>query len=222
MARPSTAAILNWKARALRAAARGARTMLIERYMPDPDFLEVRDLEIDAVPEAVLAVIKQSDLRDPVISTLFAVRDLPNRLARGFSGADRRESLSFANIPDAGPGWVKLGEEEGRELVLGAVGRFWRRDYGGRDIAPEDFADFDEPGFLKLAVASRVEPRGYGRSNLHYEARVEATDEEARRQFVRYWKVIGPGNDVIVRRALNRIKAEAEWRECLSGALSDR
>lgn len=197
---------------------------LIDRFIPDPDFVEVRDLAVEAVPAEVLAAIKQADLRDPVISTLFAVRDLPNRVARRFGvGADREvRELSFSNIPDVGPGWVKLGEEPGRELVLGAVGRFWKRDYGARTVSPDEFPGFDEPGYLKLAVSSRAEPRGYDRSVLHYEARVEATDEEARRQFIRYWKVIGPGNDLIVRRALQRIKAEAEWRECLTGALAER
>lgn len=197
--------------------------MLIERFIPDPDFIELRDLEVEAVPEEVLAVIEQTDLRDPVISTLFAVRDLPNRLARRMRGGDGgRGKVSFTNIPDVGPGWVKLGEEEGRELVLGAVGRFWKRDFGARTVSADEFVDFDEPGYLKLAVSSRVVPLGYDQSILHYEARAEATDDEARRQFVRYWKVIGPGNDLIVRRALHRIKAEAEWRECLTGALSDR
>lgn len=197
--------------------------MLIDRYIPDPDFVELRDLEVEAVPTEVLAAIKQTDLRDPVISTLFAVRDLPNRLARRLGGrAGEREHLSFTNIPDVGPGWVKLDEEDGRELVLGAIGKFWRRSYGAVDFSAEEFAAFDEPGYLKLAVSSRAEPLGYDQSVLHYEARAEATDDEARRQFVRYWKVIGSGNDLIVRRALQRIKAEAEWRECLSGALSDR
>lgn len=197
---------------------------LMDRYVPDPDFLESRDLEVEAVPEAVLAAIKGADLSDPVINTLFAVRDLPNRVARRLGRGTQTDAgrVSFTNIPDAGPGWVELDEEPGRELVLGAVGRFWRRDYGARDVAPEDFAAFDEPGYLKLAVSSRVEQRGYDQSVLHYEARIEATDDEARRQFVRYWKVIGPGNEVIVRRALQRIKAEAEWRECLTGALADR
>lgn len=196
---------------------------LIDRFIPDPDFQETRELEVEAVPREVIAAIKGTDLRDPVINTLFAVRDLPNRLARRLGGGAREpENVSFGNIPDVGPGWVKLGEEEGRELVLGAIGKFWRRDYGAREVAAEDFVAFDEPGYLKLAVSSRAEPRGYDQSMLHYEARVEATDDEAGRQFVRYWKVIAPGNDVIVRRALQRIKAEAEWRECLSGALSDR
>lgn len=196
---------------------------LIGQFIPDPDFQETRELEVEAVPEAVLAAIKGTDLKDPVINTLFAVRDLPNLVARTL-GAERAglENVSFSNIPDVGPGWVTLGEEPGSELVLGAIGRFWRRDYGAREFEAEDFASFDEPCYLKLAVSSRVVELGYDQSILHYEARVEATDQEARRQFVRYWKVIGPGNDVIVRRALQRIKAEAEWRECLTGALADR
>lgn len=197
--------------------------MLIDRFIPDPDFVEIRELEIDAVPEEVMAVIRGTNLRDPIISTLFAVRDLPNRVARRL-GAGRAEhrDVSFSNIPDVGPGWVKLAEEEDRELVLGAVGRFWHRDYGARDVAAEEFAGFDEPGYLKLAVGSRVEPLGYDHSRLHYEARVEATDDDAARRFRRYWKVIQSGNEVIVRRALQRLKAEAEWRECLTGALLDR
>jgi hypothetical protein len=197
--------------------------MLIDRFIPDPDFVEMRELAVEAVPAAVMASIKESDLRDPVISTLFAVRDLPNVVTRGLRGGEpQEEKISFRNIPDVGPGWIKLAEEEDRELVLGAVGQFWRRDYGARDVTAEAFAGFDEPGYLKLAVTSRVEPKGYSQSVLHYEARVEATDEEARRQFIRYWKVIGPGNELIVRRALQRIKADAEWRECLSGALEER
>lgn len=196
---------------------------LIDRFIPDPDFLETRKLEVEAVPEQVLAAIKGTDLKDPVINTLFAVRDLPNRVARRLGGGGTElDNVSFTNIPDVGPGWIKLGEEEGTELVVGAVGKFWRRDYGAKEVAAEDFDDFDEPGYLKLAVSSRVTPLGYDQSILHYEARVEATDAEAKRQFVRYWKVISPGNDVIVRRALHRIKAEAEWRECLTGALADR
>lgn len=197
--------------------------MLIDRFIPDPDFQEIRDLEVEAVPAEVMAAIKGTDLKDPVINTLFAVRDLPNRLIRRLGrGRSGLENVSFTNIPDVGPGWIKLDEAAGSELVLGAIGKFWRRDYGARNVKPEDFAAFDEPGFLKLAVSSRVEPLGYDQSILHYEARVEATDDEAKRQFVRYWKVIASGNDVIVRRALHRIKAEAEWRECLTGALADR
>lgn len=197
--------------------------MLIDRFIPDPDFSEVRELGIGAVPEEVMAAIKGTELRDPVISTLFAVRDLPNRVARRLGGGrGDRADVSFTNIPDVGPGWVKLGEENGKELVLGAVGRFWRRDYGARTVTAEEFVDFDEPGYVKLAVGSRVDAVGYDQSRLRYEARVEATDREAARRFRRYWKVIQPGNEVIVRRALQRLKAEAEWRECLTGALSDR
>lgn len=197
--------------------------MLIDRFIPDPDFREVRELHVEAVPGAVMAAVRQADLRDPVISTLFAVRDLPNRVARRLGGgAGLHEGLSFTNIPDVGPGWVLLAEEPGKELVLGAVGKFWRRDYGARTVSAEEFVTFDEPGYVKLAVSSLAKPRGYDQSVLLYEARVEATDEEAASRFRRYWKVIHAANEVVVRRALHRLKAEAEWRECLSGALSDR
>lgn len=199
-------------------------TMLIDHFMPEYDLHEVRNLEIEAVPHEVLAAIREADLRDPVITTLFAVRDLPNRLARGLGSqpSPQADDLSFSNIPDVGPGWVKLGEVEDRELVLGAVGKFWRRDYGARFVTADEFRSFDEPGYAKLAVSSRISPCGYDRSILLYEARLHLTDDDAMRRFRRYWKIIQPGTDIIIRRALQRLKAEAEWRECLTGALADR
>lgn len=203
--------------------AEAGTTTLIDRFMPEYDFHEVRILEIDAVPEEVLAAIRETDLRDPVITTLFAVRDLPNRLRRRPGAAPPEPlELAYPNIPDVGPGWVKLGEVEGRELAVGAVGKFWRRDYGPRWVESEAFREFDEPGFAKLVVSSIVTPHGYDRSILRYEARLRMTDAAAERKFRRYWKVIQPGTDIIIRRALQRVKAEAEWRECLTGALADR
>jgi hypothetical protein len=47
-------------------------------------------------------------------------------------------------VPDAGS-FMLLAEEPGADVVLAAVGRFWRRDYGWHAIAPDQFLDFDDP-----------------------------------------------------------------------------
>jgi hypothetical protein len=117
--------------------------------------------------------------------------------------------VTFGDIAQLGPGWVPLAEEPGVELVIGSVGRFWRKDYGGRPVTPDQFVPFQEPGYAKLAISLAARPVGSG-CIVRYEARTATTDESARRTFRRYWRLIAPGVGLVMRRVLRRIKAEAE------------
>ena len=99
---------------------------------------------------------------------------------------------------------MSLAEEPGTEFVLGSVGRFWRKDYGGRPVTADQFVPFNEPGYAKLALGLAVRPVGAG-TILRYEARTATTDESARRTFRRYWHLIAPGVGLVMRRALRRI-----------------
>jgi hypothetical protein len=96
------------------------------------------------------------------------------------------------------------------EFVVGSVGRFWRRDYGGRPVKAEEFTRFHEPGFAKLAIGFAVRPTPGGGAVLRYEARTTTTDATAERTFRRYWRLIHPGVAVIMARVLRRIKRQAE------------
>jgi hypothetical protein len=53
-------------------------------------------------------------------------------------------------------GFVVL-EDTRNELVLGAVGRFWRASGDMARIDPERFREFAEPGWAKGALNFRVE-----------------------------------------------------------------
>jgi hypothetical protein len=188
-------------------------TMLIDRYLAHFDVTEVHAVEVDAPPEVSYASIRQADLRDPLIQALFAVRELPNRIARRLRGdpaAPPPKSLTFADVATPEMGFIPLGEEPGVEFVVGSVGRFWKRDYGWKPVAAESFIAFAEPGYAKIAVAFSVQHNGFGRSILRYEARTATTDEVARARFRRYWRVIRPGVAIVMQRALGRIRAEAE------------
>jgi hypothetical protein len=189
--------------------------MSIDQYLPGFDVTEVQQVQVDAQPEAAYAAIRRTDLRDPIIDALFALRELPNRFARKLRGDPPPPTpTSFTVDAVATPemGWVLLGEEPGVEIVVGAVGRFWRRDYGGRTVPAEMFVHFNEPGYAKIAIGLSVIPVGLGGSILRYEARTATTDDVARAHFRRYWRVIQPGVAIVMRRALARIKAEAERR----------
>lgn len=71
--------------------------MLIDRYLRQFDVTEVHEVQVDAPPEVTYAAIPEADLRDSLISALFAVRELPKRIARESCVANRRrrqQSLS--------------------------------------------------------------------------------------------------------------------------------
>ena len=109
-----------------------------------------------------------------------------------------------------GAGFVWLGEEPGREFVLGLVGTFWKPSGGVLRIEPREFAAFDEPGQAKAAWNFRVIPDGDDRTFVSTETRVRVPDEASRRSFVLYWAAIGPFSAVIRKQALSLIKREAE------------
>jgi hypothetical protein len=190
--------------------------MLIDRYLPEFDVNEVIEVEVDAPPADVYRAILETDLRDPVVSALFALREVPLRIARRFRGepppADTGP-VTFGDLMRGSPAWTVLGEDPGVELVIGSVGRFWRRDYGGRPVSREEFVPFREPGYAKLAVGLHVRrAESSDGTLLRYEARTATTDDEARRLFRRYWRIIRPGVAIVMRRALGRIRNEAERR----------
>ena len=187
--------------------------MLIDRFLPVFDVTEVHEVAVDAPPEIVYDAIRQTDLRDPVIDTLFTVRELPTRLAEKLRGSPTRraEAFTFEDMARKHVPWMLLAEDRGSELVIGSVGKFWEGDYGQRPISADEFAAFHEPGFAKLAISLSLWPT-YGETVLRYEARTAATDVTARAHFRRYWRLIHLGVGIVMHRALRRIKAEAERR----------
>ena len=190
--------------------------MLIDEYLPSGEATEVQEVHVKAATDVTWAAIRETDLRDPMIDALFTIRELPDRLARRWRGEAPRsdpQTVTFKDLETSEMGWVLLAEEQGVELLVGAVGRFWRRDYGWLPVASEQFATFDDPGFAKLAVSLQVHVEGPGRSILRYEARTATTDDAARERFSRYWSIIHPGVTIVMRRALKRIQEEAERRQ---------
>jgi hypothetical protein len=189
--------------------------MLIDRYIPTFDVTQICEVKVDAPPDETYRAIREADLRDPLVNALFSIREFPLRIARRLRGAAAPAApakVTFGSMITEGPGWVLLGEEPGVVFAVGWVGRFWRRDYGGRPVTADEFVRFHEPGYAKLAVTFSVQPAATGGTMLRYEARTATTDETARRTFRRYWRVIRPGVALVMRRALRSIRIEAEQR----------
>jgi hypothetical protein len=195
-------------------------SMLLDALMPEFDATRIEHRVIDARPAAVYEVAIRSDLtevllRSHVVSALFGLRAAGERLVSMARGAQldappEMGSMRLSELPDRG-GWIRLGADSPREFAFGVVGRFWAGQTNWADVAARDFVAFSEPGYARIAANLSVRSYGERRTLLSYEARTQATDDVARRAFMRYWSLVSPGAGVVMRSALALI-AEATHR----------
>jgi hypothetical protein len=79
-------------------------------------------------------------------------------------------------------------------------------------VRPEEFAAFQEPGYVKIVFTLRADPVSVSESAVRTETRVATTDPIARAKFRRYWALVTPGVILIRRSLLRSVKADAERR----------
>jgi hypothetical protein len=182
--------------------------MLIDEYLPRYDVTEFHELRIAAPPARTYAAIWEADLAaSAVVKSLLALRALPSRLID--PGGARRFSTRVTLRDVLRQGFCLLGEQAGREVVIGVTGRFWKPT---GNVAPTDPARFREPvpaGMARAAWNFIVAERAGGGSLLTTETRVLCADAAALRSFRRYWLVVGPFSALIRRYMLGTIAAAA-------------
>ena len=104
--------------------------MLLEAIVPEYDFGEVHAARLAVPPEGALRAVKLVGLGEmPLARVLFAVRSVPAYVAgrRGLPVASK--GPLYRRMLDLG--FVPIGEESGRELVVGGIGQMFRAS-GGR------------------------------------------------------------------------------------------
>lgn len=179
--------------------------MLIDRFLPLWSIRQVDRVAVASDPATAWPVARSFDLYEMTFArVLFALRTLPDRFFAALRGSPKplpRHSL-IDDIPLQSPGFRILGEDPGREIVVGSVGKFWRTTIEFASVSPSAFPSFEDPGFGKLAWCIRVDPREGGGSWITIDVRVDATDDASRRKFRRYWFVIGRFSHWIRRSAL--------------------
>jgi hypothetical protein len=182
--------------------------LLLDQFLPRWDFAERHQTLVAAPAERVFLAVWELDLsRSPLTGALMRLRELPWRLRR------RSPRLPLnANSLDKllAAGFILLGREEPRELVLGLVGRPWRLSPEIIRLKPREFADFCQPGQVKVAMNLMVEPLAAGGCRLSSETRVQGTSPGARRRFLPYWILIRPFSGLIRREMLLAIRRGAQ------------
>ena len=146
---------------------------------------------------------------DPAMRLMGWVGALPARISARHrpDGAPAPETLSADQAEEA---FVPVAEQPGREFVVAMIGKFSSpRELEFRGSSPRS-SGFAEAGFGKVAVSFLVLPYGASRALLCTETRTATTDPDTARRFQRYWTVIRPFADYIMRHWLALAKQHAE------------
>ena len=181
---------------------------LLDRFMPAYDVVERHHIRIAAPAAVTLAAAGDVDMQaSGLIQTIIKARETILGAAPDTRPRPRGLLAEMQFL-----GWGVLADVPGREVVVGAVTRPWEANVTFRALPPDQFAAFDEPGYVKIAWTLRAEPIGPAESLLRTETRAVATDHAAREKFRTYWSFLSPGI-VLIRWALLRpVKIDAERR----------
>jgi hypothetical protein len=192
-----------------RVAPGGDRDELLDRFIPDCEVRERHEARVAAPAAVTFAAARALELhRSSLIRGIFRARELLMGAGAAQGQAQQRPFLEEV----LSLGWRILAEVPDREIVLGAVTQPWRADVVFRGIPPENFAAFDEAGYVKIAWTLGAVPLGPHASLFRTETRAIATDPESRARFRRYWTVVSPGIRLIRRETLRLVRREAEAR----------
>ena len=181
----------------------------LDEFMPTYDVVERHHVAVDGPPEVVLAAACEQRMSElPLVRGIFKAREL-------VLGSTPRQPAGSRGLlaETTALGWVVLREVPGREVIVGAVTKPWEADVTFRGIAPEHFAAFAEPGYVKIVWTLRAHPAGAGRSIFRTETRALATDADARRKFRWYWALLSPG--IIAIRWLAAANLKSQLRHVL-------
>jgi hypothetical protein len=180
----------------------------LDRFIPCPDVRERFATTVHAPPWLVMRVARDFDLQSVwLVRMIFVLREwimwsrrAPPRQARGL--VDELTTL----------GWGVLADEGDELLACGAYAQPWKADVGFSSAAPETFAAFARPNLVKIAWTIETRAISDRTTELAHETRAVATDDEARRLFLGYWRWARFGIIAIRWLVLPAIRREAERR----------
>ena len=156
---------------------------------------------VTAPPDVAWDTARHYDLSEvPWVRLLFSLRTLAEK------GPHERPHIGIDAISET-EGFSILYEEPGKEVVVGAIGKFWHLVIPYQEVLPYEFSAFNEAGWGKLAWAISVAPYQKG-STIAFELRTTATDEVSWRRLQRYYTVIGKFSYLIRHSLMTHLQTE--------------
>ncbi|HCA57693.1 MAG TPA: hypothetical protein DEP46_06860 [Blastocatellia bacterium] len=176
-------------------------------FIPEFDTRERFERRVKAPPEVVMRTAYDFDMQ-----SIWLIRAIVNARKVVLGGTWEKRRPRGIVDETRGLGWGTLAEEPGRLLICGAVCQPWFGDVVFTPIPPEDFAAYNEPDQVKIAWTLEAEEAEPGLTLFIHEVRAVATDDDARRKFLKYWRWARFGIIAIRLLLLPAIKKRAESR----------
>ncbi len=184
-------------------------TSPLDPFIPVPDVSERFEIRIAAPSALVMRVAYEFDMQ-----SIWLIRSII--LARKFIlGGTPEPRRSIGIVEETRSlGWGTLIEEADRLLVCGAACQPWLGDVKFTPILADQFAEYRMPDQVKIAWSLETVEVELNTTRLVHEVRAAATDSDARRKFLRYWRWARFGIIAIRLLLLPAIRrnAEREWR----------
>lgn len=180
----------------------------IDDFVPVYQFVEYHEARTKAPLSRVVEASRRVSLSDmPAARFLMRLRDL----ADGRLDAPPFEARPLLDeMIQPGTGFLVLDVSDPRELVYGMVGRPWTEEMPPKVSSAAEFQAFTTPGQVRVAFDIRIVDEGGGVVRVSTETRIVGNDDQVRRVFARYWRLIYPGSAIIRRVWLDAIVARAE------------
>ena len=171
--------------------------MLADKYLPNFHFSAAHQILIHAPTERIWPLLDNLEYGDSsVIRLLCALRGMPRR-------STNTEGLLQTRF-------VRLGQVEGKEMLMGLIGRFWRPLGDLITFKQEEFSAFEQSGYAKATWSFDLVDAGGGFTCVNTETRILCTDEGSRKNFTRYWFFVKPFSGIVRKEILKQLKRKAE------------
>src|SRR6185369_430401 len=154
---------------------------MLDRFIPVYDVAERHHVHVAAPAHITFAAACEADPNSSaIIRGIFRSREK-------ILGSEADETVRPRGLLalTTSMGWGVLAEVPGREIVVGAVTQPWKANVVFRTVAPDEFAAFAEPDYVKIVWTLRADAIGEDASVFRTETRAVATDASARRTFRR-------------------------------------
>ena len=172
--------------------------MLQEKYLPDFHFNEKHSIQISASPGRVSNLMTKLDVSSSwIIRILLTLRGIPRKTSFGI---ERWKKMGFQI----------LEQQEGREIILGLIGQFWKPSGNIHRFEVNEFVGFKSDQFAKATWNFEIIPMGESRIVVETETRIQCANDNVRKNFGRYWFFIKPFSGLIRMEILKIVKKKAE------------
>ena len=171
---------------------------LQDKYLPVYHFVETHLIDIRSDAETIYKAALTSDFStSPVTKVLLSLRGISTQRSFGLDAA--REV-----------GFTLLEEVDGREIIFGLTGQFWKARGNIQYLSRHDFIKFNDENFAQATWNFSIVENSIDFCRLLTETRIYCPGKLTRMKFRFYWLFIKPFSGLIRMEMLKAIKSAAE------------